>query len=401
MKLRVGRGTVWQRKIIDGQKRLVKAHLDGCTDPLHPKSRLRECQRQISALEAAEDSEAQLQRYIYIVSALVQHERVGGLSELQIKRYVKLAYAILRTQGVALDSPKLGFLYGELHWVLSQIRRREGAQWESAWEQQMAGYLSHQRSDSGKAAYSLALGLRSLRLGYTTFASEQLSRCLGKGLASSQEIRARLEAAKACRLLGEMDKAKSFAAPLEGMELRLAERKELRWEALCCEAQEKGQIEGLLESTRKGGLHFDYAYIMEVFLWTRAVKSRQWITRYPTVKQMGRGLKIRPKEYGFWFEAVSLIEQCYDSEIPFMLRLQKVGELLLRTDQFFSIDKEILFWATVCRWLYRNRSSGFGALVLNEYRAKCLKVSEGRTSDVLNVVSDLYEAEPSSLAVAS
>src|SRR5262249_46003728 len=128
----------WTQKLVTACQSEVRAELVQIQESKGVHARLQAALRAIADLDADDTGQGRLRRYVYVMSALVHHERHGGLTPAQINRLVDLGYAILQAQGVVLGSKHLGSLYGDLHLIKSQILRLEGASWPAAWEQEMA-----------------------------------------------------------------------------------------------------------------------------------------------------------------------------------------------------------------------------------------------------------------------
>lgn len=377
---------VWHRARIEEEKASIRAELDKAGGGDDPRQRL------WVALEKLQESSEltplhQLRRYVYIVSALIQHAHFGGLKPRQVGKLVSLAEAILATQGVHPNSPKLGFLYAELYLAVSQIHTQQGRHWESLWEQQLATYLSPTTSGGGAGFQALALGIRSLRLGHARFAADQLEKAESAGLTPPYLSRAKLERLKALRLCGDLDGADRV--PLEVTPgFSAAEKRELEWEKLCRESQRTGSVSSLVLSVQKNKSHHSPAYLCEALLWSRIVKSREWIQRFPTARSMARNPHASLKS-SYLFDWVTTFESCYDPAIPGILRLRRLGLQLADVAQLPSIDTELLVWAAAARWLARNRMEELAEVVRREYRGLSLRLSEGKHADVLGLLSDL------------
>lgn len=392
----------WQKKTIENTKQSVKKELDAIGSSKGPAARLRYALLQIGTLmNHTDDSSAQLRCYVYLISTLVHHIRYGGLSPKQVTRLVPLANAILTTQGIRPSTSKLGFLYSELHLALSQVYRRDGMQWKASWEHGVALHLSQRSSDQGGFLY-LTLGICALRQGHSELALAEFERAIEMGLDARFAMRARLEKLKAFRLVGNYE----AASELSGETLALpyvspSDKTEITWETLCRGAQETGDIEPLIRSVAKGKPHHNATYALEAFLWSRIVKSRRWILRFPHLKVLTRGLKLKGREHGLLYECALTLESCYDSKIPFLRRLEVLGDRLNTAHTLFNLDTEILLWAASARWLDRLRSKELSALVVEEYRSRSLSLTQGRNQDVLGLLGDLIPASKNSIRKAA
>lgn len=391
---------IWNQETLDKERLVIKAELESVAQNDGRRASLRRCLERLASLSDSDEELDRLRQYIYAISALVHHSRHGGLNPTQIRRLGKLAHALLRTQGIQPGTSKRSFFYGTLQLALSDVFQREGRLWEAAWTQQLGLHLSHRAPSGGEGTQRLALGVRALRLGHAAVAERELEAAEGCGLSPRQAGRVRLERLKALRLSGRLEEAESLdeATRRSGM-LSPAESRELEWERICRRAMRGSDISELVSSVRKGKSHHDYAYILEAFLWTRSVESRDWIERFPTARSIARSGKLDPRSGGTLLSFVSKLEQAYDSSLSFTLRLEDMGEALSRVSRLATVDFELLAWATAARWLARNRSLALAALALAEYEAMSLRLSRGARRDALGIMADLaarpwYEPKP-------
>ncbi len=386
------KGSVWRRENIDHEKKVIKRVLDSFSDPKDKGARLNLILKRLNDCMDSSDPEGQLRRFIYIMSALSHHLQFDGLTKSQVKNLSSLAVAILRSAGIQPSISKLAYLYGELHLILSQIYSKGGDQWEATWQQQLAIYLSA-REMVDKGLQLLAAGIRMLRIGQVRLAETTLQEAENSGLSPQFLVRARLERLKALRLEGRMTEATQLAEGTQVVEeITDEERRELDWELKCQHVQKTAEINHLVIAVLKGKSHHFPSYIMEAFLWTRAVASREWIRRFPKFKKLAGESRVLGRANDAFSQIVRTFEAAYDYDVPYSHRLERVGKALSLISFLNSIDKELLVWACAVRWLARARFPQTTELVLNQYQALSLKVSWGKSTDVLCVLRDLEKS---------
>lgn len=385
-----GGARLWRRADVEREKARVKAELDAVGEAEGPVRRLHAALSAIRRLESETGSKAMLSRFVYSVSALVHHLHHGGLSARQIDALAELGDALLKIQGIKPQSSQLSFLYGDLHLVLSQIYRREGKVWDSTWEQLTSYYLSQRAPTGGLGFQAFTCANQAVRLGHGPLAETELERAWRLGVPAKVKGRVLLERVKTYRLTGKVEEAERIAAAESGAcELTEDEARELRWEAICRRVARDQDIRELVTSVRRGGEHHSPPYILEAFLWTRAVGSREWLTRLPKLRSLARHGEMNRRRNGLLYDCAMVLETAYDTEIPADFRLHRVGTLLHRTALLPTIDLELLLWAAIIRWLVRTRASRFASFALAEYRGRSLRLSGGSTRDVLGLLSDL------------
>lgn len=383
------KGFQWRKDAIDRQKEETKSLLDAQTFS-KSRQRLQFIMERIHRLENDHSGRGCIQRYLFIVHALLHHSRFGGLNASQVKNLFQLGQGILKLNKIQSSSSKLGFLYGDLHLVQSFVLRREGRKWQAGWEQQISFYLS-QRSKSSRAGFqSLSVGIQLLRMGHADQAIEELKQVRSSELSPSARVRAQLEELKCYRLMrNEKDFDRVYEILGKTSTLSPDECKEREWEHLSFEAQQTGDIQNLVAAVLSKRSHHDPEYILDAFLWTRVVSSREWMNRYPSLRKLAPNISFKRTELGILSRCVMAMEEAYDSEIPYLIRLQKIGDLLSQCGAFRTTDHELLVWAAVARWLSRQGSNGFLNIVLSEYRSLSLSLSLGKNPDSLGILADL------------
>ena len=93
------------------------------------------------------------------------------------------------------------------------------------------------------------------------------------------------------------------------------------------------------------------------------------------------------------FQIVSTLENAYEQDISFPIRLKKVGALVDQLSQIRNIDKELLSWVAIGRWLSRHNNFQLAIMCLHEYQGLSLKLSSGRCQDVLGLCNDLHSKQ--------
>lgn len=381
---------VWDQSLVEGEKLRIKQELDLVGDPKKDgEKRLKAIFSRLEALESDDSDLGRLRRYIYAMSALVQHERKGGLSERDITHLVTLAYAILKAQGIKPKVSRLASLYADVHLIKSQIFRKAGAPWKAAWEQQVALQISGKATTGGEGFQLLGMANRSLRLGHAPLAIQQFRQAEAAGLPDAYVGRGRLGLAHALWLSGRSDEAAQVAGdalklPDLGEELT----QELHWTALAREAPKTLDLSRMLKETRAGGQYQVATYVIETTLWACALEKRDYLERLPKLANMRRNKTVRPQRQGLWYKCGVALQECYDHDIPLPFRIKTLGAVLEARAQLLTVDKELLLLAAAARFLARAKAFELAALVYSEYRALGRRLTDGGSPDALGVMGD-------------
>lgn len=382
---------IWTREQVATEKKRVKAELDTLEKEKTTSEKLKAILAKIKTYEQAQLSDDLLKLYVYIMSALVHHERYGGLSSSEIKKLVIYAYEVLRIQKVAPINSTLSFLYAEIHLILSQIFRKSGKIWAAAWEHQVSVQYTRADPPGGPSLQAISKGIRALSIGHGNRAVQEFTRADSVQETRQQFEKARIGLVRSLRLTGQFAKADSLI--LETLsEKSLSDKfaNELRWESFCLIASREQNLDPMLKSIQTGKSHFQAIYIAEAFLWTQALRERRWEDRLLKMRTLARKSELAPRSLGLFLKAVLVLEKCRDVEIPLINRVRSLGEILEKESSFSAIDRRLLFLLASARWLARSRLTDLAAITLCEYRALSQKLSDAQNHDILNLAGDMY-----------
>jgi hypothetical protein len=382
----------WTLRQVELAKASAKTELDVVGAEAGEKARLHHALARIRELEDDVTGPGRLQSLVFVMSALVQHQRRPSLSPAQVDALVQRAFAILQTQRIKPGVSALSFLYGELHQVRSLIYRRDGDSWRSAWEQQTAEAV-RPSGEPPQGFDALALGNRALRKGHAALAFMKFGEALTLPLNEENRQLAQIGRVRSLRLSGRLDEALAASKnALNLPEISARTRLELEWESLTAHAALTGDQLPILTATRRGGPHYLTTYLIDAFLGFAALQNKEALARISKMRTIARHAELAPRQQGLAFDAALVIEECYDTEIPLALRLKRLGDILAEAPKLLSIDKELLLWAAATRWLVRIRSFRLALLALKEYESLSLRLSGGTTPDVLRTAGDLVAA---------
>lgn len=389
------RRSSWTEELVNDEKAAIKRELDVLFPAKASRERLMHCVGKVRDLEHSDNARERLRCFIYIMSALVQHQLRPGLTERQVESLVIRAHTLLRVQGVKPGTSRLAFLYGELHQVRSLILRQDGEPWRSAWEQQVAHIVSKAAPPGGPAFQYLSMGNRALRLGNAALAHASFRRAeveaAEPGVQSGNIFEhARIGSVRALRLAGRLAQSAALAAEsLARGDLSRAFQKEMEWEAFCREVTGERTMSAMVPAVKKGNSHFQATYAVEAHLWSLGLQSKDWSGRLTKMSTLARNPHLKPRKLGAVFDAALVLEECYDTGIPLLLRIQKLGAVLADVRNLTNVDKELLVLAAAGRWLARIHSFAMANFTLREYEALSVRMSDGATSDVLGIAGDL------------
>lgn len=369
-------------------KREIRDELQAVMDRDGTKARLKHILARIEAVTGSTDPKSLSQCFVYCLSALFHHAEHGGLTESQIRKLSHLANAVLRVQNIKPGRTTQAYLFHELHLARSYVLMRSGQLWKAAWEQQLAVHLSPQNPTGGVGFQLLTRAIRAIRLGHLELGLKDLAVAEAESLSPEYRARAFLERLKALRLQGALKTAAELSAKSAEYSLSPKQAQEVEWEAMCRSVVASRDLAPIISATLPRHSHHEPSYILEAFVWTRIPASREWMTRFPLIRSLGKNTFVDIKAHGAFGECASALQQVYDAEIPLPFRLEILGDALGKISQVPTLDWELLLWAAAARWVIRARVDNMRDLVLSEYRALSAKMTSGKSTDVLRLMDD-------------
>lgn len=378
----------------------VRASLDTIREPgdgkalAAPDKVFQHCSQQIERLQNDSSDMARLRTYVYVLAVLVEQERYGGLPDSQVKAAVALGFQILRLQGINPEKSKLAMTFWNLHSICSQLLRKKGDHWLSAWEQSFAVRYAALNTSHEEAHHHLSLGNRSLRLGEAALALGEFRK--GELGAGSSHIlwKCRLAQLTGLRVSGQMPVFFDLLREsLKTEELTAGQKGEFLWEELCANLQTNGDFSAMYKSMRRGELHYKGGFVVEGCLWAMVLPSTEWLARLPSLESMKKNKVFEVKPLGAFYQIALSLQQAGDHELPVQVRINAVGEGLAEANRLVTIDKELLCWLAATRCLVRLRAYSLAILCLCQYRALSFRLSEGRSQDVLGQARDLLSSD--------
>ena len=128
-------------------------------------------------------------------------------------------------------------------------------------------------------------------------------------------------------------------------------------------------------------------YKLEAALWCMASSEKHWLDLMPSGRCIGRldshqGLNQLRK-------CVVILQQGYDYERPLWFRYRDIFRESHKFTQVGLIDKELLLWGSLVRWLLRSKCYDLAEICLHHYQDICLKLTDGEMTDVLGALLDI------------
>ena len=385
---------MWTANQVDQAKIAIKAELDRIEEAQGRPARLQSILRELQAAADKHDDDNRLRSFVLIMSALVYHQRLGGLKDSQVSSLHNKAVAILQAQGIEPGRSRLAFLWGELHQVKSLIDRRNGEHWLAAWELQLGGYLSRPTKFHDSPFQSLAYANRSLRLGNARLAYQWYETASMAKQATVKE-QALLGQVRCARLMGEIDLClRLIENNIKASEdFSEASKREFGWEKLRIDHIVSDNFAPIFPQIQKKNEFHSTTFIVEAYLLAASLSSKDWMNRMRKMRTVARDKHLDTKRRQAEFNFALCIEDGYEVDVPLVNRLRNLGQHLSGLSEIPNIDKVLLAWAAATRWLIRSHAKPLAALTLREYRSLSMRLSDGQDDDVTRACRDMLDAE--------
>lgn len=384
----------WTLPDYEKHKALIRDELLAVDEQEGTAKKLEYVLDQVNDLGGEADPESELRRLIYILNAIAHEAAHHSLGESQLKNLVDLAHAILRTNGIKPRSSRLSVIFGDLYLLMSQAYMARGSFWLSAWQQQISGHLAGASIPGGEAYQSLSMAAKTLRLGNAAAALRMYREAEKGKLSESLIAQARIGQIRCYRFLMDLEAAENLAEKSSDLLASSEDLKnEMEWEAACRRVQLTGELDDMVPLFMREASHYEASYVLEGFFWASCVGTYKWLKKLAKVRTLARNKTLMLKKAGVFYKCAVDLEEIYESERPLLFRLNKAEVIFYKTKRLRNVDKELLVWLSLARWLARVNHPGLAALVLEEYAALSQRVSAGRSRDVLGVSADLLEKE--------
>ncbi len=331
-----------------------------------------------------------LQRYVYTVSLLVHHLRHNHLERSQVKQAFNLAEALLVREAGLSTRGRTATLWGELFFLKSQLSLKEGSHWRALFEQFLGSRFMVVKSCNTSSFQLFTFGKRALRLGFGEQALASFSQ--------AEEIaigelwwQIRIARIRSLRLVGRPERAENLISDtLSKKVIPIRYGHECVWERLCIEVIDSGSVAHLLQMAKKSKCCYSMPeYKLEVALWGMASSEKKCLREVMNVSGI-KGLSVESGLRGLR-KNVAVLQRAYDYEVPIMFRYREVFKQICDFSRVRQVDKELLLWAALTRWLVRSRAYSLAHLAFLQYGSLSQKLSGGRQKDTLGILRDISD----------
>jgi hypothetical protein len=374
------------RNLVDHLKGKIKVELDEIPDR---KTRLAHILETItSANPRFQDSHEALNIYIYIIFALVHHERYGGINHRTLGQISNLGTLILRVLNIVPRKSRLSQLYSDFYLIQSQISRNEGNHFRALWEQQMGlTHMGDVEEDLALDFHELGLGRRTLRLMQVEEAINHFDKCIA--LNATYKHFGQVEKLRALRLSRQDTQFHEYVAFLK-TERRFMEEfpSELTWNIECMAVSQGKDLLDLILMTKKDARFADPSFYIEAYFWNCSHHSVKYSERFKNIKSIVTTKISGHSQLLFWGKCARQIYDCYKGEFSVLQRLSDLSGILNDMDKLVNLEKVLLLLVASTRWLMRTKQPSLAAVTAQQYRSLSKTISEGRSENVLGLLGE-------------
>lgn len=146
----------------------------------------------------------------------------------------------------------------------------------------------------------------------------------------------------------------------------------------------------MIDLVQKKQKHYQNLYLVEAYFWMYSIQSTEGIKRLPKLNARTK-TALRLKEIGPLYSFISIFIDLYNYDIPYMTRLKTLVRYIKEIDKIYNIDKRLLVWLSIVRWLSRHHSIELADIALAEYISLSLKLTDTQSKDALNIAGDLVD----------
>ncbi len=382
----------WADKNIAEVRAQVKSQIEARLSNSSPDEVGEFIMEQIALQISQSERAVGIHAYIWMMSALVHHVRHGSFKPAQINRLFDDAVDLLKLNGIAAESPRLGVLVSDLFAVMSQIFHTQGSPWSAFWYQQLAVRSIKGSKDRDKAHQAFAFAIRAIRFGMGDVADRELSFAESNHKNQRERCKARLHRIKLARLCANWDKFKELSEEFKSWSpAEDSFAHELEWETICVTSILEQDAGIVRRAIQKAGSHYQAVYVVEGRLRLLAQSSFKEHDKLAKLSTLSSDSSLGINRLGDAFKALSVLEQSYDELIPISTRFESIGRVMSRLNLLGTYEQEMLFLGCAVRWLSRNGHIPLAEVCLKELEFRSLRFSNGDCRDSLGCMSDLMQ----------
>ncbi|MCX6129825.1 MAG: hypothetical protein NTX25_12295, partial [Proteobacteria bacterium] len=329
------------------------------------------------------------QQLFYALSSIGILAQYGPQAQTTVKRLEKLIKGLLARNKVKPRKSQLAHLHGHLTRALSFFHQQQGSSLQALWYAASGFTLAQGGLDSLEDIQSIDLARLLLQRGSSQAAIQILHKIRQNTSDSTLRELAYLEELQALRL---MQQHSASAQLLASVPANLSDegRKIVSWEQQLHRVKQEG--EKVWEDWLSQGPLDDIPVCQLMRFSLRLFPDRSAAAQKIRINspQLKKIMQIQNPQNTQDKETLKLIESLeyiHDVAINFETRLEETRRVFLHLDRL-DIETRMLAQLALMRWLLRSNQKHLGLVIAEEYESLSLRMSQGRSHDVLDLAGD-------------
>jgi|GEM_PF-3721265 len=343
------------------------------------------------------DSQANaLEIFFQVLLALNLNKNLQSIKARDRLHLKELGENCLRYCQIQAVKSQHSHLYSRLYQTLAENSLHSGETWESIIQAMTGEYLGRDGKGDNESSAFLR-GLQAWQLGHLRTAKIAMHTIdLQAGDSHPFREQSFRLLIRIYRLSGEPDQALSqWHVYQDEWGENSALNKTAQLERLLCEMQKGVDPKGLHDFLEKEQDDLPFMDLALGLLWLSASRFREIRKNLLEIKRKtARRRSELSNQEQVALQLFSSLLVLHDPDISFQQKLENLGKRLV--DLRLAPDPELahLFLAAAIRWLNRAKQVTLASILMDEYKARSLQYSEGKSTDTLSLIQDMSESMP-------
>jgi len=334
--------------------------------------------------EGKETPEGDAARVYYAIASIALVTSRPSHAEQLVPKLDKFVKGILAAYNVKPRKSTLSHMYQHLALAKAYYYSQKGEIGRAVLESSLGFAISKNTFRTGHAIVGLVHANIVLQKGFAAEAAKIFGD-VRQGEGWGYEIQLALIAELRClRLSGQFEAAKELCEAYRARPMIPAFEHLRDWDRVAIQVPEKG-VYALEQYAQKGTLLEKGVYALnKLWLLNRIVSMKDFGIKGQHVRQAYNRMIIKDLRFRYGTEVIEEFEKILDTTIPFERRLIQAQGIFEMADKL-DIETRVMTLAALSRWYERNDQRPMGFIVGEEYRALSLRLSAGKSDNVLEI----------------